>query len=370
MPARLYLKPLGLVWGETARAAAKAGAGGLLATSDTGFTGVEVIWRDAGRVTREQRRYDAIKASDEPEIRQRLAAIEAPRPGVAGLDFALPRVMGIVNVTPDSFSDGGLHARTDGAVAHGRALAAAGATILDVGGESTRPYSEPTPREEEIARAIPVVWALAADGARVSIDTRKPEVMRAAAEAGAAILNDVAALAHAPESLPTAVALGLPVVLMHAQGDPATMQDDPRYDDVCLDVFDWLEARIATCAAAGLPRERIVADPGIGFGKTHQHNLELLGSLALFHGLGVPLLVGASRKGFIGKLTGEPEAGRRVMGSIGAAVASVMQGVQILRVHDVPETVAALSVWHAAMVTQSMDLDGSFTRRVLGSYGP
>jgi dihydropteroate synthase len=278
--------------------------------------------------------------------------------------------MGIVNVTPDSFSDGGEHAQTESAIAHGRALAAAGASILDVGGESTRPYSEPTPEDVELARAAPVIEELASGGAIVSIDTRKPAVMRAAAAAGAAILNDVAALDYSPESLPTARDLGLPVVLMHAQGDPKTMQVDPRYDDVALDIFDWLEARLSACEAAGIPRDRLIADPGVGFGKTHAQNLELLASLTLFHGLGVPLLVGASRKGFIGKLTGEPEAGRRVVGSVGAAIAAAMQGVQILRVHDVAETASALAVWHAAMVTQSMDLDGRFTRRVLGSYGP
>jgi dihydropteroate synthase len=178
--------------------------------------------------------------------------------------------------------------------------------------------------------------------------------MREAVAAGAGVINDVSALGHDPESLDAALELGTPVVLMHSQGDPKTMQIDPRYEDVALDIFDWLEARIAQCEARGLNRSRIIADPGIGFGKTHGHNLELLGSLALYHGLGVPLLVGASRKGFIGKLTGEDVAGKRVMGSIAAAIAAVMQGVQIVRVHDVRETSQALAVWHAVMHTRSL----------------
>ncbi len=368
--SKLYLRPGGLIWGEAARDAAATGLAGLLAGGDTGFTIVEVIVRDRKATTREWRPYADITGSTESEIGRQLDAIESVRPTIAGLDFSTPCIMGIVNVTPDSFSDGGIHADTETAIAHGRALKEQGAQILDVGGESTRPFSEPTPEAIELERAVPVIEALARDGTIVSVDTRKPAVMRAAAAAGAAIVNDVAALGFAPDSLSTAKALGLPVVLMHAQGDPQTMQIDPRYDDVALDVFDWLEERIFRCVGAGIPRETIVADPGIGFGKTHQQNLELLASLTLFHGLGVPLLVGASRKGFVGKLTGEPEAARRVMGSIGAALSAAMQGAHILRVHDVAETTAALAVWHAAMVTQCMDLDGKFTRPVIGSYGP
>jgi len=367
---RLYLKPGGLLWGQAARDAAGGGMAGLLAGGETGFTSLEVISRNGKAVEREWSPYSDIAASAETALRSRLRTIEAARPEVAGLDFSAPCFMGIVNVTPDSFSDGGLHGEAEAAIGHGRALAEAGASILDVGGESTRPFSEPTPDDVELARVLPVVEALAREGRRVSIDTRKPAVMRAAANAGATIVNDVAALGYDPDSLSTAKALGLPVILMHAQGDPSVMQVDPRYDDVALDVFDWLAARIAICEEAGIPREMLIADPGIGFGKTHQQNLELLSCLTLFHGLGAPLLVGASRKGFIGKLTGEPEARRRVMGSVGAALSAAMQGAQILRVHNVAETTATLAVWHAAMVTQSMDLDGKFTRRVLGSYGP
>jgi dihydropteroate synthase len=263
--------------------------------------------------------------------------------------------MGIVNVTPDSFSDGGETPDAESAVARGRAQAAAGAAILDVGGESTRPGSEPTPPEEEARRVLPVIEALAADGHVVSCDTRRPAVMRAAVEAGARLLNDVTALSFDPSSIATARDLGVPVVLMHSRGEPRVMQVNPVYDDVALDVFDALEGRIAACAAQGLPADRLLCDPGIGFGKTFVHNLELMARMSLFHGLGVPLLVGASRKAFIGAVTGEKVAGRRLPGSLAAAVALAQQGVQVVRVHDVAETVAALRLWHSAAHTQAVD---------------
>jgi dihydropteroate synthase len=343
----IYLRPCGLVWGAAARDAAHGGVGGLIGGGATGFTACEVIERDGGGVCRKWLGFGALKAT--PELAERLALIEAPRPEVAGLDFARPCIMGVINVTPDSFSDGGRTPEPESAIAHGRALAAEGADVLDVGGESTRPYAEPLPLDDERARALPVVEALAGDGRLVSIDTRKPAIMREAVAAGAGMVNDVSALTHDPDSVAAVRDLDVPVILMHSRGDPATMQVDPRYDDVVLDVFDALAARIAACEAAGMERRRIIVDPGIGFGKTAEHNLALLGSLTLLHGLGVPLVVGASRKAFIGRLTGEPVAGRRVAGSLGAAVAIVMQGVQIVRVHDVAETRQALAVWQAAM---------------------
>jgi dihydropteroate synthase len=295
--------------------------------------------------------YEALRAARDRGLAERLALIEAPRPAVAGFDFARPVIMGVVNVTPDSFSDGGRNPDPASATAHGRMLAAEGAHVLDVGGESTRPYAEPLALPEERARALPVVAALAGDGHVVSIDTRKSAMMREAVAAGARIVNDVSALTHDPGSLAAIGDLQVPVVLMHSQGEPQTMQVDPRYDDVVLDVFDALAARIAACEAAGIGRDRIIADPGIGFGKTAEHNLALLEGLAILHGLGVPLLVGASRKGFIGRLTGETVAANRVAGSLGAAVAIIMQGVQIVRVHDVAATRQALAVWGAAVQT-------------------
>jgi dihydropteroate synthase len=277
-----------------------------------------------------------------------LARLQQPRPPLAGLALDRPRIMGIVNVTPDSFSDGGRYLSPDAAVAHALALEAEGADILDIGGESTRPGAGPVGLEEEWRRVGPVLAALAGR-ARVplSIDTRNAEVMRRAADAGARLVNDVSALGHDPQSLKVAAATGLPVVLMHALGDPRTMQDRPRYDDVVLDVYDALEARIAACEQAGIPRARLIADPGIGFGKTLAHNLALMGCLSIFHGLGCAVMLGASRKSFISRLTGA-EADRRLPGSLAAALLGAAQGVQVLRVHDVAATRQALAVWEGA----------------------
>ena len=274
--------------------------------------------------------------------------IQGSRRRIAGLSLDEPRIMGIVNVTPDSFSDGGVSATTKAGIAHALQLAEDGADILDIGGESTRPGSDPVSLEEELSRVIPVIEALAGRiDARISIDTRKAAVMRAAADAGADIINDVSALSYDRDAVETVAELELPVILMHALGDPKTMQDDPPYDNVLLDVFDYLEARVAVCREAGIPPSRIIADPGIGFGKTLAHNVELLRGLSLFHGLGVGLLVGASRKRFIGTLSGVDPASARVHGSVAAALAAVGQGAQIVRVHDVKATRDALKVWQA-----------------------
>jgi dihydropteroate synthase len=273
---------------------------------------------------------------------------EAPRAPLAHLSLDRPRIMGIVNVTPDSFSDGGLLASSEAAIAHALRLAADGADILDIGGESTRPGAEAITVDEELRRVIPVIEGLAGrTTALISIDTRKAEVMRRALAAGAHIINDVAALTYESACMDVAAASDAPVILMHAQGDPRTMQTAPRYDDCLLDVYDWLATRIDTCTAAGIDRTRLIVDPGIGFGKTLDHNLELLAGLSLFHGLGVPILLGASRKSFIGALTGVKIASERVAGSIAAALQGAAQGVQILRVHDVAETRQALIVWEA-----------------------
>jgi dihydropteroate synthase len=279
-----------------------------------------------------------------------LQRLQQPRPAVAGIAMDRPRLMGIVNVTPDSFSDGGRWLDPGAAIAHGLQLESEGADILDIGGESTRPGAEPVPVDEELRRVIPVVAALARQAhAPLSIDTRSAEVMRRAADAGARIINDVAALGHDPSAMRIASASGLPVVLMHAQGDPRTMQVDPRYDDVVLDIYDWLEARIAACEAAGIARERIVVDPGIGFGKTRDHNLALLGSLGIYHGLGCPILLGASRKSFLNRLSGGgAPVTQRMPGSVAAALMGAAQAVHIMRVHDVAAMRQALAVWEAA----------------------
>lgn len=302
------------------------------------FTHAEHLRRDApGQV---------VPAAELPDaVRTRLTA---PRAAVAGLAMDGPRVMGILNATPDSFSDGGLFHDPQQALAHGTRMIADGADIIDVGGESTRPGAETVNPEEEIARVAPVIAALRATGpVPISIDTRKAAVAQAAVAAGATLVNDVAGFTYDPELAPFCATHALPVCVMHAQGDPATMQKNPSYDNVLLDVYDFLHERVETLAALGIPRGRIVVDPGIGFGKTADHNLALLNGISLFHGLGCPILLGASRKRFIGTIGRAPEASDRMPGSVAVALAGVAQGVQIVRVHDVRETVSALALWQA-----------------------
>lgn len=276
------------------------------------------------------------------------AALSAPRADLAGLALDNPRLMGILNVTPDSFSDGGLYLAPEAAVAHARAMAAAGAEILDIGGESTRPGAAGVEVAEEIRRTEPVIRAVAGIGPPISIDTRKASVAEAALSAGAAIVNDVAALTFDEALAPLVARAGAPVCLMHAQGTPETMQAAPRYENVLLDVYDFLQSRVAAAEAAGIARDRIIIDPGIGFGKTLAHNLALLQGLSLFHGLGCPILLGASRKRFIGTISGAETAPARMPGSIAIALAAVAQGVQILRVHDIEPSQQAVALWRAA----------------------
>lgn len=254
--------------------------------------------------------------------------------------------MGIVNVTPDSFSDGGQYLSTEMAIRHGELLANEGADILDVGGESTRPGAPEVSVEAELARVLPVVQALVAGGHCVSIDSRKPDVMRAAIAAGAAIVNDVMALT-AVGAVEICAESDVGVVLMHMQGQPGTMQAAPEYEDVVADVADFLRRRALVCEAAGITRERIALDPGFGFGKTLEHNLELTKKLDRLVALGYPVLAGWSRKGTLGKLTGRAVAAERVHASVAAALSCVQRGARIVRVHDVAATVDALKVWRA-----------------------
>ncbi|MFL4471883.1 dihydropteroate synthase [Tateyamaria armeniaca] len=264
---------------------------------------------------------------------------------------AAPQIMGILNTTPDSFSDGGAFDTLDTGVAQGRALVAAGADILDIGGESTRPGATLVPADEEIARTAPVIAALRAAGVAtpISIDTRKAEVAKAALEAGASMVNDVSGLTFDPDLAPLCAACGVPICVMHAQGEPQTMQKNPIYDNVLLDVFDALAERIDALVALGIPRAQITADPGIGFGKTQAHNLAILNRISLFHGLGVPILLGASRKRFIGTIGNAPEAADRAPGSIAVALAAIAQGVAIIRAHDVADHAQAIALWRAAV---------------------
>lgn len=274
-----------------------------------------------------------------------LDRLTRPRPLLARFGQALPLVMGILNVTPDSFSDGGQHSAPEAAVAAAQAMHRAGAAIIDVGAESTRPGAAELPAAEELARLVPL-WAGLA-GLPVSIDTRKAAVMASALDAGATIVNDVSALGHDPAAVALVAQRGCPVVLMHHQGTPETMQVAPHYDNALLDVFDWLERRIAAVAAAGVAPDAIIADPGICFGKGLDHNLALLKGLSLLHGLGVPILLGASRKSLISKLAGDVPVEARLPGSLALALAGAQAGVQLLRVHDVPQTVQALQLWRA-----------------------
>jgi dihydropteroate synthase len=331
---KTYVRPLVLTGPERPDGALPLAGGPLM------FDRVEILSRHASA--------QVIPARDAPaDVLDRLTA---PRPTVAGLDMGRVSIMGILNVTPDSFTDGGQHNAPAAALSHAQRMLAEGADLIDVGGESTRPGALAVPQDEEIARTAPVIAALRAAGLAlpVSIDTRKTPVARAAVAAGADLVNDVSGFTFDSSLAAYCAANDLPVCVMHAQGDPQTMQADPRYDDVLLDVYDFLEGRIMALEAQGIPRARIITDPGIGFGKTQAHNLALLARIGLFHALGCPVLLGASRKKFIATLGQAPDVADRVPGSVAVALAAVAQGVQIIRVHDVFATRSALTLWQAA----------------------
>jgi dihydropteroate synthase len=350
MALRPYLRPVAFVDapfgldGKVARL-----AGGL-----AWFSAVEIVVMDGAR--RESielvpvERIDDALSRHGTETERAWRNLIAPRPpltlGARTVRLDQPQAVGIVNLTPDSFSDGGRFADADKAADAGFAMAEAGAAIIDVGGESTRPGAKPVWEGDEIERAVPVVARLAAGGTAVSIDTRKAAVMEAALAAGAKMVNDVSALTYDDRSASVLASAGCPVVLMHHQGPPETMQKAPFYDGpVLYAVYDWLAERIAAAEAAGIARARILVDPGFGFGKNVQHNLQLMNGLALLHGLGCPIMLGASRKRTIGALSGEAPPEERLAGSLALALKGAGQGVQLLRVHDVPETVQALRIW-------------------------
>lgn len=289
--------------------------------------------------------------TSDPQLRNVLAApprVPLWQVRTRTIDFPRsPLLMGIINVTPDSFSDGGEFLDPSAAVEHGLRLASEGADVLDVGGESTRPYATPLLVDEELRRVIPVVERLCERTTLpVSIDTSKAAVARAALEAGVEIINDITGLAGDPEMLPLAVSSRAGICVMHMLGSPQTMQDNPQYNDVVVEVLDYLRHRRDQLAAAGIPWSRVALDPGIGFGKTHEHNLTLLANSYRFHVLGCPLLVGHSRKGYIGKVMGDKSADR-VAGTVGVSIALANQGVQMLRVHDVAKVRQALALYEA-----------------------
>jgi dihydropteroate synthase len=314
------------------------------------FASVELLQVDASkRVSIELVSIERLEArlDDALSIQwERLTSPRAPlRLGDRTVRLDQPQVMGIVNVTPDSFSDAGQLEQPSDAAAAGARMSEAGAAIIDIGGESTRPGAKPVWEGDEIARIDPVIRQLASGGGAISVDTRKAHVMTAALAAGARMVNDVSALTYDLRSAEVVAGAGVPVVLMHHKGKPETMQKDPRYDDVVVEVYLWLEERIAEAEEAGIARDRVLVDIGFGFGKTLAHNLELMNNLALFHSLGCPLVVGASRKRTIGALSNEAPVDERLGGSVAFALKAVEQGAQIVRVHDVPETVQALRIW-------------------------
>ncbi len=313
--------------------------GSPLAGGPVRFSQVEVLTRDGTEGVAE--------IGDCPaRMRDRLSQPRAP---ICGLDWSRPRLMGVLNVTPDSFSDGGRFDSLGPAVDRAIGMASEGADMIDIGGESTRPGADFVSAAEEIDRTVPVIEAVrhALPQVPISIDTRKPEVAQAAIVAGADLFNDVSALTFSPGSISSAASLGVPVCLMHASGDPATMQDNPFYDNVALDIFDFLEKRLIECEAFGIPRSSIMVDPGIGFGKTLEHNLEVIRALSLFHGLGAVLLLGVSRKRFIGTIGQVEQADARAPGSIAVGLEGLRQGVQMLRVHDIAQTKQAIRLWQA-----------------------
>jgi len=354
-PDRLWLRPLGLLGGVAAADAIASGRARPLVGGDCAFTLISALSLGTDRrpaaVTVSIAELNAWIVGPGARfwgrVREHMARLSTPRQAWARVALDRPIIMGILNVTPDSFSDGGRWLEPERAVSHGRALLEAGADIIDIGGESTRPGAAPLPPGDEIRRTQPVVRALAASGAVVSIDTRHATVMEAAFDAGACIVNDVSALTHDPKGLALVARRQAGIVLMHMRGEPRTMQHNPVYDFPLVEVLEYLDARVRACLAAGIPREAIAIDPGFGFGKLVPHNLKLLAGIGALHTLGCPVVLGVSRKSTIARLSrGEPPEAR-LPGSLAAALFAVQQGVQILRVHDVAETRQALAVWRA-----------------------
>jgi dihydropteroate synthase len=350
----LWLRPLGLLRGAAAQAMIASGEAMALAGGRLAFTLVEALaLRDGtllNAVTTLEKLRRWAEAQEAPlaeRVAAQLAALAAPRRPWAGFALDRPLIMGVLNVTPDSFSDGGDFSDKATAIAAGRAMLEAGADIVDIGGESTRPGAAPVSQEAEIARVAPVIAALAEAGAAVSIDTRHAAVMAAALDKGARIVNDITALTGDPAGAGIVARAGAALVLMHMQGEPRTMQREPVYANAPLEIAAYLAGRIADCAAAGIAPERIIVDPGFGFGKTVAHNLELLERLALLHALGCGVLLGVSRKSTIGRLSNIAEPKGRLAGSLAGALHGLSQGVNILRVHDVAETRQAVAVWEA-----------------------
>ena len=358
------IRPLGMISGTAGAEAAARGVARSIAGGRITFTACEVFIQRANVVSHcvsllsEVEDWCAREGGDlERAVKGGLDRLTSPRDTFAGLVLDRPRIVGIVNVTPDSFHDGGRHADSDAAVAHGEALIAAGADAIDIGGESTRPGSDETPEELELQRILPVVRALRGRGAVLSVDTRRSAVMRAALKAGVEVINDITALGHDADALAVIAESGANVILMHMQGRPRTMQHQPRYGHAPYEVWRFLRDRVAACTDAGIPVDRIAIDPGIGFGKTDSHNLQLLSSAAMLHGTGAAVMVGASRKSFIGGIFEDVPSSARLPGSLAASMVAISQGVQLLRVHDVAETRQALAVIEGCMAGGPVQCD-------------
>lgn len=345
MASEIYLRPTGFIDSPQRF----DGASARLAGTMLWFTQLEVS-TETGRELIAVSEWDAAKSRLPAKAERTFARLTSPRAalqmGERTIRLDQPQVMGILNCTPDSFSDGGKHGDDPAAqAASGVAMSGAGAAIIDVGGESTRPGAPLVWEGDEINRVEPVIRQLAASGTAVSVDTRKAAVMQSALAAGATMINDISALIYDDQSVEIAKAANCPVVLMHAPSQSSDPHKDGEYDDVLTDVYDWLEERVDAVEASGIARDRILIDPGIGFGKSLTDNLTLINNLSLFHGIGCPVLFGASRKRMIGALSNEAEAYARLGGSIYLAMKAVEQGAHIVRVHDVPETVQAIHVW-------------------------
>lgn len=357
---KIYVQPLGLLRG----CSDSNGIFLRIAGGDVYFSALRIFIRNADGISEQIISVSSLdeylqkqKSEIRSEIKDLIENISKERPtlklkGGLVLDWHKPLIQGVLNVTPDSFSDGGKFADHERSLSHARHMISAGVDIIDVGGESTKPGAVTVSIDVEKGRVLPVIADIARLNIPISIDSRNAEVMSAAMSAGSHLINDVSALTYDQDSTKVVADGGAPVILMHAQGAPETMQDDPKYQNILLDIYDYLEARIKHCLDSGVSKNNIIVDPGIGFGKTVEHNLQIIAGLTIFHSLGVPLLLGVSRKSFIGKITGEEVAEKRISGSVAAALSCVEKGVQIIRVHDVEQTAQALDVSQALTLSQ------------------
>jgi len=342
--------PEGLVAGQSAEAIVSSGEGYWLAGGPIVFTRARLLWRTPdGSAGEASFGLDALnnwvaRAGGRQNLDIAIERLSTPRPELVPVAHKRPKIVGVLNVTPDSFSDGGKFERADLAVRHGAAMIEEGADIIDVGGESTRPGADPVSPDDQCRRILPVIDGLAGR-VPISVDTRNATVMRNALDAGAAIINDVSALSDDPNTLNVVAAAGCPVILMHSLRAPKTMQMAPHYKDVRLDILDYLETRITACVSSGIARNKVIVDPGIGFGQDDVHIALLMRDLAVLHGLGCPVMLGASRKSFIGRVDRPGPAAERLGGSVAAAVLGLGCGTQFLRVHDVAQTRQAVAVW-------------------------